>query len=145
MSNLNGFLVELQRGCFITQAGAEVYFCSFGDSAFNLGLQAIQPYYREFNCGAELDWPQVRCNKAMRSARIAIEKNYGMVSNLFCICCMTEGSKIARNNPVVLEQLRVCHLLTNCYVCLNGNQAGRYGARVGGPKYYAVNLILRLF
>ncbi len=36
-------------------------------------------------------------------------------------------------------------------VQVNGNLATllperiRYGARVGGPKYYAVNLILRLF
>jgi hypothetical protein len=51
MSNLNKFLVELQRGCFITQPGAEVYFCGFGDSVFNLGLQAIQSYYRKFNHG----------------------------------------------------------------------------------------------
>jgi hypothetical protein len=55
MSNLNKFLIELQRGCFCTQVGAEVYFCGFGDSAFNLGLQAIQSYYRKFNHGAKLD------------------------------------------------------------------------------------------
>jgi hypothetical protein len=60
----------------------------------------------------------------MRSARIVIEKNYGMVSTLFRICSLTEGSKIAKKSPAVLEQLRVCHLLTNCYVCLNGDQAG---------------------
>jgi hypothetical protein len=57
MSNLNKFFVELQRGCFCTQAGAEVYFCSFGDSAFTLGLQALQSYYHKFNRGAKLDWP----------------------------------------------------------------------------------------
>ncbi len=124
MSNLNKFLVELQCGRFCTLAGAEVYFCSFGDSAFNIGLQAIQSYYREFNRGTELDWPRANCNKVMRSTRIAIKKNYNMVSNLFCICCSTEGSKLAKKNPVVIEQLRVCHLLTNCYVCLNGNQSG---------------------
>jgi hypothetical protein len=73
MSNLNEFVFELQRRCFCTQAGAEVYFCGFGDSAFDLGLQAIQSYYREFNHGAELDWPRARCKEAMRSARIAIE------------------------------------------------------------------------
>ena len=25
---------------------------------------------------------------------------------------------------VAIEQLRVCHLLTNCYICLNGDHAG---------------------
>ena len=57
MSNLNKFLVELQCRRFCTQAGSEVYFCGVGDSAFNLGLQAIQSYYSEFNHGAELNWP----------------------------------------------------------------------------------------
>ena len=60
----------------------------------------------------------------MRAARIAIEKNYAMVSNIFRICGSAEGNKIAKKHPVVLEQLRVCILLTNCYVCLNGDQAG---------------------
>jgi len=124
MGNLNEFLVELQRGRFITGAGDEVFFCAFGDSAYNLGLECIQSYYREFNRGAGLDDARARCNAAMRSVRITIEKNYGMVSTLFRICCSTEGSKIAKRSPVVLEQLRVCHLLTNCYVCLNGDQAG---------------------
>jgi hypothetical protein len=73
MSNLNKFLIELQRGCFHTLAGAEVYFCGFGDSAFNLGLQCIQSYYRKFNHSAKLDWLQAKCNKAMRLARIAIK------------------------------------------------------------------------
>ena len=48
MSNLNAFLVELQRGKFSTLTGAEVFFCAFGDSAYNLGLQCIQSYYQEF-------------------------------------------------------------------------------------------------
>jgi hypothetical protein len=74
MSNLNKFLFELQCGCFCTLADAEVYFCSFGDSAFNLGLQCIQSYYRKFNHGAKLNFPQTKCNEAMRSARILIEK-----------------------------------------------------------------------
>ncbi len=46
-----------------------------------------------------------------------------MVSNLFRICCTTEGIKITKKNPVTIKQLRICHLLTNCYVCFNGNQA----------------------
>ncbi len=124
MSNLNEFLVKSQRGCFFTEAGEEVYYCGFGDGTFNLGLQCLQSYYREFNRGAELDDARARCNAAMRSARIAIEKNYGMVSSLFRICCTKESNKLAKKNPVAIEQLRVCHLLTNCYVCLNGDQAG---------------------
>ena len=86
MGNSNEFLVELQRGRFITGAGDEVFYCAFGDSAYNLGLECIQSYYREFNRGAGLDDARARCNAAMRSARITIKKNYGMVSTNFRIC-----------------------------------------------------------
>jgi hypothetical protein len=60
----------------------------------------------------------------MRSARITVEKNYAMVSNLFCICETRDGYKIAKERPYAIEQLRVCTLLTNCYVCMNGDVAG---------------------
>jgi len=63
------------------------------------------------------------CNAAMRSVCITIKKNYAMVSNLFRICAMADGYKVANVNPYAIEQLRVCTLLTNCYVCLNGNTA----------------------
>jgi hypothetical protein len=60
----------------------------------------------------------------MRSARITIEKNYAMVSNHFRICTTRDGYKIAKERPYAIEQLRVCTLFTNCYVCMNGNIAG---------------------
>jgi hypothetical protein len=59
----------------------------------------------------------------MKAARIAIEKNYAQVSNGFSICCLKEGSKIAKTNPISFEELQVCRLLTNCYICFDGNQA----------------------
>ena len=67
---------------------------------------------------------QKRCNAVMRSARITVEKNYAMVSNLFRICETRDGYKIAKERPYAIEQLRVCTLLTNCYVCMNGDVVG---------------------
>ncbi len=67
---------------------------------------------------------QKRCNTAMRSARITVEKNYAMVSNLFHICSNKDNYKIAKEKPYAIEQLRVCTLLTNCYVCMNADVAG---------------------
>lgn len=124
MSNLNAFLVLIQRGQFFSPAGAEVLFSAFGDCAFNLGHQCIQSYYRCFGAGVQLTDAQKRCNAAMRSARVTIEKNYAMVSNLFRICVIKENYKIAKVKPYAIEQLRVCTLLTNCYVCMNGDVAG---------------------
>jgi len=54
MSNLNAFLVEIQRGQFFSPTGAEVLFTAFGDLAFNLSEQCIQSYYRAFAAGAQL-------------------------------------------------------------------------------------------
>jgi hypothetical protein len=124
MSNLNAFLVLIQQGQFFSPAGAEVLFSAFGDCAFNLGDQCIQSYYCTFAAGVQLTDAQKRCNAMMRSACITIEKNYAMVSNLFSICATRDGYKIAKERTYAIEQLRVCTLLTNCYVCMNGNIAG---------------------
>ena len=87
-------------------------------------MQCIQSYYRDFAGAAQLDGARRKCNASMRAARVTVEKSYAMVSNLFCICGSTEGYKIAKRDSAALEQLRVCTLLTNCYICLNGDQAG---------------------
>ncbi len=124
MSNLNAFLVLIQRGQFFSPVGAEVLYTVFGDLALNLGNQCIQSYYRTFAAAVQLTDTQRRCNAVMRSARITIEKNYAMVSNLFRICAEKDGYKIALEKPYTIKQLHVCTLLTNCYICFNGNTAG---------------------
>ena len=124
MSNLNEFLVDVQRGRFATAAGDEVFYSAFGDLAFKHGMQCIQSYYHNFTGAAQLDGARMKCNASMRAVRVTIENSYAMVSNLFRICGSTEGYKIAKRDSVALEQLRVCILLTNCYICLNGDQAG---------------------
>lgn len=124
MSNLNAFLLHLQHGMFwVHDGGAWLYYSVFGDGAFNIGKQCIQSYYRAIGAGGQLSDEEKKCNNAMKAARITIEKNYGMTSTIFRICNSREGFKLAQNNPYALEQLRVCHLLVNCYVCLNGDQA----------------------
>jgi hypothetical protein len=92
--------------------------------AFHLGHQCIQLYYRTFAAAAQFSDAQRRCNAAMRLARITIEKNYVMVSKLCRICVEKDGYKIAKEKSYAIEQLRVCMLLTNCYICFNGDTAG---------------------
>ena len=124
MSNLNAFLALIQQGQFFSPARTDVLFSAFGDCAFNLGHQCIQSYYRAFWAGAQLTDAQKQCNAAMRSARITMKKNYSMMTNLFRICETRDGYKIAKERPYAIEQLCVCTLLTNCYVCMNGDVAG---------------------
>ena len=124
MSDLNSFSTHVQHELFLL-AGVTFYTYSvLGDSAFNVGYGCIQTYFRPMGAHGQLSEDKKRCNFAMKSARITIEKNYGLISSMFKICNSVEGFKIAKRRPYTLEQLRVCHLLTNCYVCLNGDQAG---------------------
>jgi hypothetical protein len=60
MSNLNEFLILLQRGLWITTGSAEVLFTAFGDGAYNLGLACISLYYCAFE-GAPLTNDQDEC------------------------------------------------------------------------------------
>ena len=122
MSNLNVFLAWIQYGAFFF-SGAWLVYSVFGDSAFSIGLECCKSYYRTFTNGGQLSDEETKVNHALKAAWITIEKNYAMIGNIFRICESPEASKLAKKNPYALEQLRVCHLLTNCYVCLNGDQA----------------------
>jgi hypothetical protein len=93
----------IQRGLWTTVAGAENIFSVFGDGAYNLGLPCIASYFRNFGGGVELTVDEDFCNRHMRSARVTIEKNFGMVSYLFCICNMRDANKLAKNNPTRLS------------------------------------------
>jgi hypothetical protein len=54
--------------------------------------------------------------------RQQIEIYFGEVSGLFRICSSKDSYMLAKEHPYVLEQLRVCHLMTNIYDCLNGDK-----------------------
>ena len=123
MSNLDAFLTWLQQGAFRLANGAEIFYSVFGDGTFNVGRRCIQSYFRAFGMGAALTAGERKVNNAMKAGRIVIEKNYAATSSIFRICSHPENYKLAKKHPYAIEQLRVCHLLTNCYVCLNGNQA----------------------
>jgi hypothetical protein len=94
----------------------------FGDSIYRGLLQNITTYYRAIAPNV-LTAEEVKINATFRAARIPIEKNYGLTSCVFRICDTPRGYQLGKQHPYALEQLRVCHLLVNCYICLNGDQA----------------------
>lgn len=57
----------------------------------------------------------------MKMARIEIEHFYGLMGGLFKICYSWTAHKLREEHPYALEQVRVSHLLTNCYVVVNGS------------------------
>jgi len=44
----------------------------------------------------------------MKSARMVIEKNYGQMANIFRICGKSDTYRLAKKNPYVIKQYRVC-------------------------------------
>lgn len=101
MSNINRFLVNLQNGVF-SIGDRPVFFSVFGDSAYHGVLRCIQSYYKSLN-GEELPEVHKDVNYYLSAARMTIEKNYGMVSNLFQICTNIEANKLAKEKPYACE------------------------------------------
>jgi hypothetical protein len=93
----------------------------FGDSIFRGLLQYITTYYRAILPNV-LTAKEVKINASFRAAWMPIEKNYGLTNCVFRICDTERGYQLAKQYPYALEQLGVCHLLVNCYVCFDGDQ-----------------------
>ena len=98
MSNLNNYMHRLQLGLFETSTGDEVIYSVFGDGIFNLGLWCISSRFRQL-AGLPLTYEQLLCNRHCNSARMSIEKTYGMTSSFFRVCANKEWSKLAKTNP----------------------------------------------
>ena len=117
MSGLDRFLVLIQA-----HLPPHLQCMLFGDSIFRGNLQMITSYYRALPPDV-LTPSKLKCNAALRAARMPIEKNYGLQSCVQRLCDTRRGSSYGSVRPYAIEQLRVCHLLINCYICFNGDQA----------------------
>ena len=122
MSNINNFLRRVQNGRFVAD-GRPVFYAALGDGTFALNLECICSYYRSIS-GVSLTPAQETVNKYLKRGRMTIEKSYAAIANEFHICDIKKDTKIAKKKPLVIEQLRMCHLLLNCKVCLNGDGTG---------------------
>jgi hypothetical protein len=94
----------------------------FGDSIFRGTLQMITSYY--WVLPPDVFTPaETKCNAALQAARMLIEKYYGLQSGVQRLCDTWKGSHYGVERPYAIKQLRVCHLLINCYICFNVDQA----------------------
>ena len=115
MSGLNAFLESIQ-------IGQKIVSKLLGDGIFSLALVRVMSYYQATALNP-LTEQQQAINSAWKAARVATERNYAQTSVVFWICDRHYNYKLANKRSVAVEQLRVCHLLVNCYNCLNGDQA----------------------
>ena len=119
MSGLDNFLFNLQRN-------KEHIYLGLGDGAYGAHyLRCIRTYFRAYG-GAQLTVHQRTCNDRMKTIRENIEHNYGEIFDMFQITTDKRNFKLGKQNPYAQEQLRVCHLLTNIYNCLNGDKTSGY-------------------
>lgn len=88
MSGLNAFLE-------LIQLNAPVKFKLLGDGLFAMGLSCIVSYYRAIPGIFHLTVAETTINYVLKSARMTIEKNYGMTNVVFRICNATDEYKLA--------------------------------------------------
>ena len=75
---------------------------------------------------AQLTEFQKACNAKIKSCHQAIEWGYGDNNNIFQLSANPKNLQLGKKNPYLSKQVRVCHLLTNIYVCCNGVKSSGY-------------------
>jgi len=111
----------------LIQQGRPDVYSAFGDSAYNAQyLQCIRSYYISLIPGVDITDDQKICKNQIKPCRQAIEWSYGDIEHFFQICSHPRNYRRGKRLPYATEQLRVCHLLSNIYTCLNGNKASSH-------------------
>ncbi len=136
MSGLDRFLVLIQA-----HLPPHLQFMIFGNSIFRGNLQMITSYYQALLPDV-LTPSKLKCNAVLRAARMPTKKNYGLQSCIQRLCDTRRGSSYGSVHPYAIEQLWVCHLLINCCICFNGNQASGVNTFVYPPP--SIDQYLRL-
>lgn len=119
-SHLDDFLRLIQQD-------EPVQYTAFGDLAYGaLWLQCIGTYFEAFGDGTPLTVFEKVCNYEFKRARQRIEFDYGDRNNNNKIMQGKFNFRLGKQHPYAIEQVRVCHLLTNIYNCLHGNKSSSY-------------------
>jgi hypothetical protein len=109
-------------------------FLFYGDSAFQGDWHCILAQHHP---GPELPLTprQQAENRVMKKVRESVEWSYSQVGQLWELSQRSDHFQLDRDYMSVLAQLRVMHLLTNCYTCLHGNQiSGSRGFQCWTPE-----------
>lgn len=113
----SGFDQYLQN----VQHGQPLTFSFYGDSAFRGHWNCVRTRHETAPNAPPLTQHQLNENKAMKRSRETIEWSFGLSSNLWALTRNPDRFTIETHPPAVMAQVRVMHLLTNCWTCINGN------------------------
>jgi hypothetical protein len=117
-SSLNAFLFALMMAFF-----GVVAFAVYGDKAYG-NLDCVRSPHAAragANNGANLTPRERAEDQRMKMARISIEHFYGLMGRISSCCTVWSQYKLREEHPYAAEQVRVCHLLTNCYIVCHGS------------------------
>ena len=120
-SGLNAFLRCIQRNLY------QPAYSVLGDKIYGVNLDCIRSYYSAyFRRNQRTEYMRI-CDAEMKACRQSIEWNFGKNQNVFSICKDPGQFKLGTRNPYAMELLRVTHLMTNMYNCVNGDMYSGYG------------------
>ena len=120
-SGLNAFLRCIQRNLYQTA------YSVLGDKIYGVNLDCIRSYYSAYFRRNQMTEYMRICDAEMKACRQSIEWNFGKNQNVFSICKDPDQFKLGKQNPYAMELLRVTHLMTNMYNCVNGDMSSGYG------------------
>ena len=121
-SQMNLFLEELQRDCFVDVNNQPVFYATHGDLLFN--PQSCVTRNHKSAPNAPLTPNQIMENQSLNHVRIAIEHSYGYMQNKFKILRNPNEFRLMQQNSHAPELLRMVMLYSNIAVCVNGMQVG---------------------
>jgi DDE superfamily endonuclease len=113
-SGFDQYLVHVQQG-------QPCQYLFYGDSAFRGHWNCVRSRHEPTVNAPALTQQQHDENTAMRRAREGIEWSFGLLTNLWKLASIRDRFKLETNEATVMAQVRVMHLLTNCYTCIHGN------------------------
>ena len=120
MSRLDDFLGLIQQN-------KPMQYKGLGDFPYGaMWIQNISTYFQSFGDGTPLTQYERICNAEFKQIRQRIEFGFGIRENLFECGCKPSHFRLGKRYPYAIELVRVLHLLTNIYVCLNGDESSGY-------------------
>jgi hypothetical protein len=102
-------------------------YAFYGDAAYTRGRYHSIVARHDPTPLAPLNERQKLENQAMKKVRISVEWSYQQVGGLWKLSEDPDAFKLEQDPAIVCAQIRVMHLLTNCYTCIHGNTSSSSG------------------
>jgi hypothetical protein len=122
-SGIDAFLLAFQLSIVFLADKVYSFYC---DDGFGSLWSCLRTRHRPL-LGGQMSARQIAENKVMKKVRESIEWSFGSVKSHWKMSERWDLFQIDREPTMVYSQIRVMHLLQNCYTCLRGNAiSGRH-------------------